>query len=32
MSTQLEELRQYIRELIKQTLEEVSVTGNIDGG
>ena len=32
MYTQLEELRQYIRELIKQTLEEVSVTGNIDGG
>ena len=32
MSTQLEELRQYIRELIKKTLEEASFTGNIDGG
>jgi hypothetical protein len=32
MSTQLEQLRQYIRELIKNTLEEASFTGNIDGG
>ena len=32
MSIKVEVLRKYIRELIKQELEEASVTGNIDGG
>ena len=32
MSTKLETLRKYIRELIKQELDEASVTGAIDGG
>ena len=32
MSTKVELLKKYIRELIKQELEEASVTGNIDGG
>ena len=32
MSTKVELLRKYIRELIKQELEEASVTGNLDGG
>tara|TARA_R110000744_G_scaffold95774_2_gene184948 strand:- start:16 stop:459 length:444 start_codon:yes stop_codon:yes gene_type:complete len=32
MSTKLEILRKYIRELIQQELDEVSVTGAIDGG
>ena len=32
MSTKLEILKKVIRELIKQELEEVSVTGNLDGG
>ena len=32
MSTKLEILRKYIRELIQQELDEVSVTGTIDGG
>ena len=32
MSTKLETLRKYIRELIQQELEEASVTGAIDGG
>ena len=29
---QLDRLREFIRELIKKELEEISVTGNIDGG
>ena len=32
MSTKLEILRKYIKELIQQELDEVSVTGAIDGG
>jgi hypothetical protein len=32
MSTKVELLKKYIRELIKQELEEASVTGNLDGG
>jgi hypothetical protein len=32
MSTKLEILRKFIREIIKQELKEASVTGNIDGG
>ena len=32
MSTQIERLRALVRELIKKELEEVSVTGAIDGG
>jgi hypothetical protein len=32
MSTKLEILRKYIRELIQQELDEASVTGAIDGG
>ena len=32
MSTRLEILRKYIREMVKQELKEASVTGNIDGG
>jgi len=32
MSTKVELFKKYIRELIKQELEEASVTGNIDGG
>ena len=32
MSTKLEILRKYIRELIQQELKEASVTGGIDGG
>jgi hypothetical protein len=32
MSTQIEQLKAVIRELIKKELEEVSVTGAIDGG
>jgi len=32
MSTNLEQIRKYIREIIKQELDEASVTGNIDGG
>ena len=32
MSINLEQIRKYIREIIKQELEEASVTGNIDGG
>jgi hypothetical protein len=32
MSTKLEILRKYIRELIKQELDEASVTGALDGG
>ena len=32
MSTRVELLKKYIRELIKQELEEASVTGNLDGG
>ena len=32
MSIKVEELRNYIREMIKQELDEASVTGNIDGG
>jgi len=32
MSTKVELLKKYIKELIKQELEEASVTGNIDGG
>ena len=32
MSTKLEILKKVIRELIKQELEEASVTGNLDGG
>jgi hypothetical protein len=32
MSTKLEILRKYIRELIQQELDEASVTGDIDGG
>ena len=31
MSTKVELLKKYIRELIKQELEEASVTGNLDG-
>ena len=32
MSTKVELLKKYIKELIKQELEEASVTGNLDGG
>ena len=32
MSIKVEVLRNYIREIIKQELDEASVTGNIDGG
>ena len=32
MSIKVEVLRKYIREIIKQELDEASVTGNIDGG
>ena len=32
MSMPIERLRNYIREIIKQELDEASVTGNIDGG
>jgi len=32
MSIKVEVLRNYIREMIKQELDEASVTGNIDGG
>ena len=32
MSISIERLRNYIREIIKQELDEASVTGNIDGG
>ena len=32
MSMSIERLRNYIREIIKQELDEASVTGNIDGG
>ena len=32
MSTRLEILRKYIREMVKQELKEASVTGDIDGG
>ena len=32
MSTKLEILRKYIRELIQQELDEASVTGALDGG
>ena len=32
MSTKLEVLRKYIRELIQQELDEASVTGALDGG
>tara|TARA_X000001382_G_C3172965_1_gene180194 strand:+ start:1905 stop:2531 length:627 start_codon:yes stop_codon:yes gene_type:complete len=32
MSTQIEQLKAVIRELIKKELDEVSVTGNLDGG
>ena len=32
MSTRLEILRKYIREMVKQELKAASVTGNIDGG
>ena len=32
MSIKLEVLRRYIREILKQELDEASVTGNIDGG
>ena len=32
MSTQIERLKALVRELIKKELEEVSVTGAIDGG
>ena len=32
MSTKVELLKKYIRELIKQELEEASVTGNLDAG
>jgi len=32
MSTKIELLKKYIKELIKQELEEASVTGNLDGG
>ena len=32
MSTKLEALKALVRELIKQELDEASVTGNLDGG
>ena len=32
MSMSVSELQDYIREIIKQELEEASVTGNLDGG
>ena len=32
MSISIERLRNYIREIIKQEIDEASVTGNIDGG
>ena len=32
MSTKVELLKKYMKELIKQELEEASVTGNLDGG
>ena len=32
MSTTLKKLEALVRELIKKELEEVSVTGNLDGG
>ena len=32
MSINVKVLRKYIREIIKQELDEASVTGNIDGG
>ena len=32
MSMSVEEFKEYIKELIKKELEEVSVTGALDGG
>ena len=32
MSIKVELLKKYIRELIKQEIDEASVTGNLDGG
>ena len=32
MSTKFKKLKNILRELIKKELEEVSVTGNLDGG
>ena len=32
MSSAIDKLKEIIRELINQELEEASVTGNIDGG
>ena len=32
MSTKVELLRKFIREIVKQELQEASVTANLDGG